>query len=340
MGIGRACDGQFNKAGSQTYMRMPKLLYIASSLLVLLSVPVIPGAQAPPGLSQLFVYDSTAPIDLKMRLFERDSGVEVYEADYASPKGGRVPAFVVAPARRANGRRAGMVFGHWGPGDRTEFLAEAKLYARAGVVSVLIDYPWVRPAPWRRPVFTPKTTSEQDRDTFIQAVVDLRRALDVLLGRPDVDRGRLAYVGHSYGAQWGAILTAVDRRMRATVLIAGVPSFASIYRDSDDPGIVELRQEIGLSALEAHLKIVGVLDAINYVKYSSPIPVLFQFARLERNFDEKAMRQYFEAAGRPKEVRWYTTGHELNDVRALRDRALWLSGKLKFPYVAAVRGTL
>ena len=233
-----------------------------------------------------------------------------------------------------------MVFGHWGPVNRTEFLPEAKLYARAGVVSVLIDYPWTRPAQWRRPVFTPNTRLEQDRDTYIQAVVDLRRAFGLLLSRPDVGRSRLAYVGHSYGAQWGAILTAVDRRMRATVLIAGVPSSASIYRDSDDPGMVELRQQIGIEALDAHLKIVGVLDAINYVKYSSPIPVLFQFARLERTFGEKAMRQYFEAAGRPKEARWYSTGHELNDVSALRDRALWLSKELKFSYAEVVRGIL
>ena len=311
-----------------------------SILLLLLIAPTVAEAQAPPELSRLFDYDSTAPLDLQTRLFERDGSVDVFGADYASPKGGRVPAFIVAPRHKSSAKFAGIVFGHWGLGNRTEFLPEAKLYAKAGVVSILIDYPWTRPTPWRRAVFSPSTTSEQDRDTYIQAVVDLRRAFDVLLSRSDTDRNRLAYVGHSYGAQWGAILTAVDRRMRTSVLVAGVPSFASVYRDSNDPGMVELRQQIGVAALDAHLKIVGVLDAINYIKYSQPIPVLFQFSRLERNFDEKAMKQYFEAAGLPKEVKWYSTGHEQNDIFALVDRVQWLSKKLKFSYDKVFRGVL
>lgn len=85
-------------------MRLLNLLCRVPSLLLLLSLPTISEAQAPPELSRLFGYDSTAPLDLQMRLFERDGGVEVYEADYASPRGGRVTAFVVAPgSSRAGG---------------------------------------------------------------------------------------------------------------------------------------------------------------------------------------------------------------------------------------------
>ena len=305
-------------------------------LLSLLMIPPPAGAQIPPELQRLFAYDAAAPLDSQQRLFEKDGHAEVYDVTFASPKGGRVPAFLVVPLIKPKEKSAGIVFGHWGLGNRTEFLAEAKLYAKAGAVSIIIDYPWTRPAPWRRPVFTPQTTSEQDRDTYIQAIIDLRRAFDLLLSLPDVDPRRLAYVGHSYGAQWGAILTAVDRRMRATVLMAGVPSTAAIYRDGNDPGIVELRQQIGSAALEAHLKIVGVLDAITYIKYSSPIPVLFQFARYERAFGQQAMQRYYEAAGKPKEVKWYSTGHELNDSAAQKDRAQWIANQLKLSYSAIV----
>lgn len=61
---------------------------------------------------------------------------------------------------------------------------------------------------------------------------------------------------------------------------------------------------------------------------------------MERNFDEKAMKQYFEAAGLPKEVKWYSTGHEQNDIFALVDRVQWLSKKLKFSYDKVFRGVL
>ena len=63
-----------------------------------------------------------------------------------------------------------------------------------------------------------------------------------------------------------------------------------------------------------------------------PIPVLFQFARHERNFNQKAMETYYAAAGQPKEVKWYSTGHELNDPAALKDRARWIAQQLKLSY--------
>lgn len=36
------------------------------------------------------------------------------------------------------------------------------------------------------------------------------------------------------------------------------------------------------------------------------------------------MSRYATAASEPKLVKWYHAGHELNDVRALLDRAEWL----------------
>jgi hypothetical protein len=115
------------------------------------------------------------------------------------------------------------------------------MYARAGAVSLIPDYPWDRPQPWHK---TPDhfDKPELDREIEIQAVVDLRRAIDLLLARPDVDPKRLAYIGHSYGAQWGSILSAVDKRMKTSILMAGVAEMADILLRSDDPGMVDFRK--------------------------------------------------------------------------------------------------
>src|SRR5207237_6237157 len=131
---------------------------------------------------------------------------------YASPAGGRVTAHLVAPA--GGNRNAGLVFGHWGPGVRSEFLPEAIRYASTGAVSLLVDYPWDRRPPWRRPLKQVEDP-ESDLHAYVQAVVDIRRGFDLLGARADVDANRLAYVGHSYGAQWGAILSAVEPRPTA-----------------------------------------------------------------------------------------------------------------------------
>jgi hypothetical protein len=49
----------------------------------------------------------------------------------------------------------------------------------------------------------PNNRAEVERDNHIQMVVDLRRAVDVLVARKDVDPKRIGYVGHSLGATWG-----------------------------------------------------------------------------------------------------------------------------------------
>ncbi len=233
-------------------------------------------------------------------------------------------AYLVEPS--VKGKYAGVVFGHWAPGNRTEFLPEAILYARAGVVSLLIDNPCVRPAPWRR--CEPDDKPEAVRDNYGATVIDLRRGIDLLQARADVDSNRLAYVGHSTGAQWGAILSAIDKRVKAAVLMGGIPTEATILLESDDPDFVDFRKNTPKEQIDKYFKTIGVMDAINYVPYAAPTPLLFQFARYERYFNEAAMLKYARAASEPKIIEWYDTGHDLNDLQALIDRANWLQRQI------------
>src|SRR5262245_50588055 len=169
--------------------------------LVIASSPALaePGA-VPADLAAQFAYDPKPPIDLQKKELTSETGATLFDVSYASPKDGRVTAYLVVP--KGPGPFAGILFGHWGPGDRREFIPGAMEYARAGAVSLLVDYPWRRPAPWRRSLHG-SGEPEHDRDLMIQAVVDLRRGFDVLLAQPGVDPKRLGYVGHSYGAQFG-----------------------------------------------------------------------------------------------------------------------------------------
>jgi hypothetical protein len=50
----------------------------------------------------------------------------------------------------------------------------------------------------------------------------------------------------------------------------------------------------------------------------------FNFARFEQYFNEAAMQRYARAASEPKTVLWYDTGHGLNDLQPLIERANWL----------------
>jgi len=271
--------------------------------------------------AHLFDYDQKQPLDIHDKIIEEFNGGILHNITYTSPKGGPVGAYLIVP--KGKGPFAAILFGHWGNGTRAEFIPEAKIYARAGAVSLIPDYPWDRPQPWHK---TPDhfDKPEVDREIEIQAVVDLRRGIDLLLSRPDVDAKRLAYVGHSYGAQWGAILSAVDRRMKTSVLMAGVAEMADILLRSDDPGMVDFRKTQPAGQLEKYSQVTGDIDAIHFVGKAAPIPLLLQFANYEQYFDKTSMQHYVAAAGDPKKVLYYDTGHDLNDPQALEDRYDWL----------------
>lgn len=299
-------------------------------ILLLLATPI-------DDLKKPFEYDARAPLNTtrKMR-WERD-GVQVFDVLYDSPRGGKVTAFVVAPSR-AGSRNAGIVFGHWGPGDRTEFLPEAQALARMGAVCVLIDYPWKRPAPWYADA---DDIAEPEKALRLQsqAVVDLRRAIDLLTAREDVDAARVGYVGHSYGAQFGAILAAIDKRLKAAVLMGGIPDMESILVEGKGAGL-EIYREKNKAQIGEALKKLRATAAVEFVPHATPVRLLFQFARHEWNFGVPSMERYFQAASEPKSVLWYDTGHELNDPRALADRIRWLGGELRLRDIEAVLRTL
>src|ERR1700739_2505162 len=167
--------------------------------------------------SHAFDYDAKAPLDSEDVGVDFRGTVGIYDFSYASPKGGRVPAYLVLPPGK--GPFAAVIWGHWcwensEFRNRKEFLEEAVAIAPAGVASLLIDFPLARKGyvPDKDPL------SSKHIDDLVQMVVDIRRGADLLLARPFVDPKRVAYVGHSCGADAGSFISGTDKRFRAFVL--------------------------------------------------------------------------------------------------------------------------
>jgi len=56
---------------------------------------------------------------------------------------------------------------------------------------------------------------------LIKLVKDMSRCIDYLETRPDIDGAKIAYLGLSWGAEWGAIFPAVEERLKVSVLRVG-----------------------------------------------------------------------------------------------------------------------
>jgi dienelactone hydrolase len=264
---------------------------------------------------KLFAYDDGAPLSIRVRDSWQNGNVRVTSLSYASPIRGRVPALLVAPP--GDGPFAGLIVQHGLPGDKLGMLQVAEDVARLGAVVVAIDAPWARRA--ELPNFT-----KRDRADQIQLIVDLRRAVDLLQSRDDVDDDRIGYLGVSYGAAMGGLFAGVEDRIAAFVLAVGDGGLVAHLtgpEDADGPlsRLPAARRETWLAAMEPiePLKWIGSAEA----------PILFQSGRKDEAVPPADAREFHRAAREPKDVRWYDSGHFLPP-EAWCDAARWLQEEI------------
>ncbi len=280
-------------------------------------------AQTPEDLRN-FEYDKSAPLGIKEIGVEKRGDVAIHDITYVSPKGGVVPAYLVVP--KGKGPFAAVVWGHWywsnsDMRNRKEFLDEAVALAPAGVVSLLTDGPIARPGH----VVDPTPLNEQQVRDMVQQVTDMRRGIDLLVARPDVDAKRIGYVGHSYNAAAGAFLSGVDRRPKAYVLMAGG---LSDEVDLKSPQYQKFRERVGPEKFDAFLKKYSWFDQGKYVANAAPAFVFMQFATKEDFLTPDHVRQYEKIVSDPKRLTIYEATHALN-AAARKDRIAFLVEQLK-----------
>jgi predicted esterase len=224
--------------------------------------------------------------------------------------------------RRA-GKHPAIIFVH-DYGRRDEFLPEALLLARANppAVSLLIDAPPERPAGWRRS-FNAMVGTDNDRDIHIQAVADIRRGIDLLAARGDIDARRIAYVGHGYGANWGVILASIETRLRGFVLVAAIPSLAELMQ-SDDPDWADTRHALGAEHFAPYQAAMSTVDPIRFAPAAGNAPILCQFGRFDSFVSRAMAERLLKSFPRQPAAEYYDAGHSVNDPRAVTARSRFL----------------
>jgi len=259
-------------------------------------------------------YDRNAPLELREAGVENREGVSVHDISYASPKGGRVPGYLVVP--QGPGPFAGIIFMHGAGGSREGTLSQAIMYARTGAVCLAIDAPMSggRAIPGEQ--FLDYRQPERTRDAFIQTVVDLRRGVDLLLSRSDVDPKRLGYVGGSFGAFVGGVLSGVEKRIRAYALPSGLASI----NEATVATVIKARQTLSKDQLEKSFEVIDAVSAVHYVSHAAPAALLFQNGDKDAGVPRESAERMHRAASDPKTIKWYDGGHGLNN-QAVLDRA-------------------
>lgn len=140
------------------------------------------------------------------------------------------------------------------------------------------------------------------RDAWIQTVRDLRRTVDYLCSRSDVDAKRIGFLGFSQGAMVGGTFLGVEPRVRAACLAVPGGGFAEWGRKA---GLIKADEETRLEIA------TQLTDPIHFIGRFSPRPLLILSARRDELIPAYATEAIAGAAREPKRLIWYNSGHVL-----------------------------
>lgn len=266
-------------------------------------------------LSQMRDYPQIGPADTRMVGRRVQDGLESQLFFLQTPFGYRRMAELFRPV--TEGSYAAILYVHWyepqsHDSNRSQFVEEAKEMTLAGAVCLLVE------TLWSDPDFFLKRTQGDDLQNSVEEVVNLRRAMDLLLSQPNADPKRFAYVGHDFGGMYGVLAGSLDKRPTHYVIMAATPRFSDWYLY-----LPKLEGE----ARNAFIRQMSEIDPIIHVPGLSPARVLFQFGTDDPHVPRERAEEFFATATDPKEVEWYEAGHGLN-ANATDSRKAWLKDGL------------
>jgi pimeloyl-ACP methyl ester carboxylesterase len=219
-------------------------------------------------------------------------------------------AYVVEPV---DGRiRAGILFLHWlgeHRSDRTQFLSEARAFARLGVRSVLPAgrLPWL-PDP-------------VDADTDIANIEVEQRRLGAALDRlaDGLPKGTpVALVGHDFGAMHGLLLAARRPAFAAAVIVAATPRWADWF----------LRFWKVQGDRFEYLRRLAPFDPVTAAR-ELKVPTLWQFSERDYFIAPMSAVELARASSDDPAIEWYKADHAMGSAKARAARGAFLRRELR-----------
>ncbi|MBY5957663.1 alpha/beta fold hydrolase [Membranicola marinus] len=139
------------------------------------------------------------------------------------------------------------------------------------------------------------STRYRSREVITQSVFDLRRALDFIETRPELDPHRIGYYGISLGGIIGTIFAGVDERVKVPVITLAGGRLNLMY------GIHALTKE--------NKNYLSTIDPIHFVKQIAPRPLLMINAEQDEVIPPATSKFLYKKAGQPKDIIWYPATH-------------------------------
>ncbi|GBC93038.1 hypothetical protein HRbin15_01523 [bacterium HR15] len=258
----------------------------------------------------IFGYDKNLPLGPEESVAEETNAYTCYKVVYRSARDQRVPAFLVLPKNRPEGQKLPcVILMHGLGGDKSMLKMLWPMLTNAGYALFAIDAQYHGERKPKDPLPFFGVYPYYSRDALIQTVIDLRRAVDYLETRPEIDSKRIGYIGASMGGILGAIFAGVDERVQAPILLVAGGNWKIMMDKSVLSVFRQNRENRPSKEIEQALKAMEIVDPIHWVGRISPRPVLMINGDADDVVPVESNKALHEAAREPKKVIWYKGGH-------------------------------
>ena len=256
--------------------------------------------------------DARRPLAVKTGGAQTLGGARLLRFSYLSTPGQRVPALLFTPLRASATHPAPCLVLLHGLGGSKEIMAALALFAaKSGYASLVIDeYGQGERAPAK-----PSTQSQAEElaTTVHQSALDVRRGLDYLGTRPDINKQRIGLCGISLGAIIGAVASGVDPRIKATALISGGGDWGLILKTlTANRAEVGGRSTAGFKNMDWD-RVSALLapeDPLTFAPHIAPRALLMLGGRKDTTIVPPSQQELYDAARDPKEIHWFAQyGH-------------------------------
>lgn len=268
-------------------------------------------------VSKYYEYDKDLPLLDSIKLIKDSAGYKLYSVSYSSIHNKRVAGLLTVP-EGGNTPLPIIILMH-GKGDRktVDYIEYGNTeFCNNGYAVLRLDF------------YNHGDRFEQDydfsftgknrywtRDIISQTVFDLRRAIDFIETRKEIDHNRIGYFGISLGGITGTVFCGVDKRVKVPVMVLAGGQMNLMF---------------GTDALSSDTQdYLSIIEPMNFVKQIAPRPLLMVNAENDEIVLPLMSKLLYKKAESPKNIIWYPAKHHTIPVdKVYKDGIEWFDKNL------------
>lgn len=279
-----------------------------------------------------FAYDKSQPLNAALDKMDESASSVRYKLSYDSANDQRVTAIFAVPKKFAPPFPAVLLMhGSGGHKDADYIRIASDTLTGLGYATLSMDaqYRGDRAKPGKIGEFQPESVTM--RQAWIQNVIDLRRAVDFLESRDDVNPKLIGYLGFSMGGMLGSVLGGVEGRIGCFLLAVPGGGFADLVKNIDKYPSLQRYWQVKISpeVIQRVEEFAFIGDPVHFVGRILPRPLLIIVAKKDELIPAESSQALIDAAKvkETEHVKRMDTGHTLTpavifDVRAFFQKHL------------------